>query len=51
MAAKKNNVSHPLPTVTMTAYLLFLSHLKTPATTDSDGIREHGSKQTAETLK
>jgi hypothetical protein len=38
-------------TVTLTAYLLFLSHLKTATTTDSDGIREHGGKEISEMLE
>jgi len=47
---------HPSPTGTLTAYLLFLSHLKIAqqqqqqtTTTDSDGIREHGGKEIAGT--
>jgi len=56
MAAKKNYVrlksGHPSLTGTLTAYLLFLSHLKiTTTTTDSDGIREHGGKEIAGTLE
>jgi hypothetical protein len=54
MAAKKNYVrlksGHQSPTVTLTAYLLFLSHLKI-ATTDSDGIREHAGKEIDKTLE
>jgi hypothetical protein len=54
MAAKKNyerlKSGHPPPTVTLTAYLLYLSHLKI-ATTESDGIRENGGKEIAETLE
>ena len=30
---------------------LFVIHLKIATTTDSDGIREHGGKETAETLE
>jgi hypothetical protein len=54
MAAKKNYVrlksGRQSPTVALTAYLLILTHLKI-ATTDSDGIREHGGKEIAETLE
>jgi len=57
MAAKKNYVrlksGHISLTLTLTAYLLFLSHLKiaTTTTTDSGGIREHGGKEIAGTLE
>jgi len=55
MAAKKNYVrlksGHQSPTVTLTAYLLFLSHLKIATRTDSDGIREHGGIDIAETFQ
>lgn len=55
MAAKKNYVrlksGHPSPTGTLTVYLLFLSNLKIATTTDSDGIRKHGGKEIAGSLK
>ena len=54
MAAKKNyerlKSGHPSPTVTLTTYLLYLSHLKT-GKTDSEGIRENGGKEIAETVE
>jgi hypothetical protein len=55
MAAKENYVrlksGHPSPTGTLTVYLLFLSNLKIATTTDSDGIRKHGGKEIAGSLK